>query len=166
MHFLPPPACSGKLTLLGFLLPRQGATDLAQERLVFFHPVGPQRRRADGSRGHGFRLGKGSTEAAGPSPAVPCAGVWSVPRSRTKLCERRGRGKLPSGRGGEQGACEPRRRGGQGAGWEPLPPDTAFFHGGEGRGRRGRDDMTMRRGWRPLRWIVPGTRRASRIKNE
>lgn len=58
-----------ELTLLGFLLPGQGPAELAQERLLFLHPVRPQRRGAEGRGGH--RLCRGSPP--GPARSRPAA---------------------------------------------------------------------------------------------
>ena len=73
---------AGALTLLGLLLPRQRAAQLAQERLVLLHSVGPQGGRARRRGGHGARGVSGSRARAqrvweppwSPPPLAPGSG--------------------------------------------------------------------------------------------
>lgn len=115
---------AGALTLLGLLLPRQRAAQLAEERFVLLHPVGPQGGRAQ-RRGRTWgrtgtwwpgqgaarlgaalvpphlppaRPGSGREGAApAPAPPPPAPGPGGVRRPR-------------SGSGSPRPACESHRR--------------------------------------------------------
>lgn len=121
--FLPSLPPRRELTLLGFLLPGQGPAELAQERLLFLHPVRPQRRGAEGSGGH--RL------CRGPCPALPDpARCLRGPRSRA---EHRERGITGPSERGQPAVCARSTGGGLGA-LRPQRPATAGKSAGGGGG--------------------------------
>lgn len=96
------------LTLLGLLLPRQRAAQLAQERLVLLHLVRPRAGRAQRRGGHG--------------PGAGAAGVGAAPVAAAAAAAARSPGEWPGGRG-------------RNAGPRPAPAPSPGAPGARGRHR-------------------------------
>lgn len=90
---------AGALTLLGLLLPRQRAAQLAEERFVLLHPVGPQGGRAQRRGGHG--------DARGPRWPGREQRVWEPPWSPPPPPPPARPGEWPGGRGPGAGPRPP-----------------------------------------------------------
>lgn len=106
----------GALTLLGLLLPRQRAAQLAQERFVLLHPGGARGGRARRRGGHGPSASRqvaarspGGAGRARPPPSPPALSPAGVPAPR-RTGSPSPADKSHSWRGGVEGGPGPSAR--------------------------------------------------------